>query len=158
MISEKSTESASHDELKASLEAFETSLETPVISGELTDWLEAVNKTWSEASAQIQDRMRDEHARQFDEMGKEDPELLPRVELLQAEDGAIEADRLALGQLITNTSQQAPKLEPDEGKANDLLKDLIDAGLALVTRVRTQEVAIQTWFFEAFNRDRGPVD
>jgi hypothetical protein len=80
------------------------------------------------------------------------------VELLQAEDLAIQSDQVMLGQLINNTTQQAPKLEPDEGKANDLLKDLIDAGLAFVTRVRKQEVAIQTWFFEAFNRDRGPVD
>jgi hypothetical protein len=158
MNSERSTESTSDNELKASLEAFETSLETPILSGELVDWLGTVKKTWAEASAQLHFKARHDHARQFEQIGKEDPELLPRVELLQAEDRAIEAERDALNQLINNTVAQRTKLEPDEGKAEDHVKDLIDTGLAFITRVRKQEVGIQTWYFEAFNRDRGAVD
>jgi hypothetical protein len=38
------------------------------------------------------------------------------------------------------------------------MQDLIDAGLKLVIRVRTQEQAIRTWFLEAFDRDRGTAD
>jgi hypothetical protein len=38
------------------------------------------------------------------------------------------------------------------------VKKLVDQGMALVTQIRKQEVAIQTWFIEAFNRDRGSVD
>jgi hypothetical protein len=35
---------------------------------------------------------------------------------------------------------------------------LIDEGLTFIARVRKQATAIQTWFVEAFNRDRGAVD
>jgi hypothetical protein len=35
------------------------------------------------------------------------------------------------------------------------VKSLVDAGVELVTNVRNQEAAVQTWFVKAFTRDRG---
>jgi hypothetical protein len=128
------------------------------MSGELADWLEALQKTWHEASAQIHYAVKHDHTRQFDQISKQDPELLPRIQQLQAEDQAIEADRESLNQLIDRIATHAPKLEPDEGKAEEHTKNLVDVGLGFVARVRKQEVAIHTWYLEAFNRDRGAVD
>jgi hypothetical protein len=85
-------------------------------------------------------------------------ELLPKVEQLQAEDKAILEECDALDQMVARTTSHAPKLEPDEEKARQHTKVLTDAGIALVTRVRKQETALQTWYVEAFNRDRGAVD
>jgi hypothetical protein len=150
--------SNSENQLKLALSAFETSLATPVVSGELAEWVDAVQKTWTEASAQIHYEIRHRHPRQYEQISKEDPELLPRVEQLQAEDRAIEEDREKLNHAVSRTAQHVPKLEPDEEKAQQHTKKLVDEGIAFIARVRKQEVAIQTWFVEAFNRDRGAVD
>jgi hypothetical protein len=145
-------------DLRPALAAFETSLETPVVSGELAAWVEEAQKTWTEASAQIHYQLKHLHPRQYEQMAKADPELLPRIESLKTDDELIEQDREKLNQIVSRTAQHVPKLEPDEEKGQRHIKKLIDDGLAFVGRVRKQEVAIRTWFVEAFNRDRGPVD
>ena len=148
----------SHDELKAVLTTFETSLLSPTVSGELAPWLEEVQKSWEEASAQIHFHVKHLHPRQYDEISKQDPELLPRIEQMQAEDEAIEQQREQLSQSIGRAGQHVPKMEPDEEKAQKHTKAIIDSGTAFVTQVRKQEVAVQTWYVEAFNRDGGAVD
>lgn len=151
-------EPTAEDELKAALSALETSLATPIVSGELSTWLEGVEKSWRTASALICDGAQHGHVSQLEQIGTADPELLPRVEHLQAEDAAIERDRHVVDQEVSRAVAHVPKLEPDEAKARHHVKKLVDGGMALVTRVRKQEIAIQTWFVEAFNRDRGAVD
>src|SRR4051812_29216345 len=148
----------SHDDLKAALTTFETSLLSPTISGELSPWLEEVQKTWEEASTQVHFYVKHLHPRQYEEISKQDPELLPRIEQLQAEDEAIEQQRAQLSQSIGRIGQHAPKLEPDEEKAQKYIKAIVNQGTAFLTQVRKQEVAVQTWYVEAFNRDRGAVD
>jgi hypothetical protein len=148
----------SQDDLNAVLAKFETSLLSPTISGELPSWLEEVQKSWEETSAQIHYYIKHVHPRQFDEIAKQDPELLPRIEQLQAEDEAIEQQRAQLSQSIGRVGQHAPKLEPDEEKAQRYVKSIVDDGTAFLIRVRKQEVAVQTWYVEAFNRDGGAVD
>ena len=113
---------------------------------------------WSDASAQIHYHIKHLHPRQFDEISKQDPELLPRIELLKAEDDAIEQQREQFSSVMNRVSEHAPKLEPDEEKAQKHTKTLVDDGTAFLTRVRKQEAAVQTWYVEAFNRDGGAVD
>ncbi|MCI0332427.1 MAG: hypothetical protein L0228_04295 [Planctomycetes bacterium] len=151
-------QTTSESGLKAALTAFETCLATPIVSGELSDWLDRLGQSWAEASAQVGFEIEHRHPRQYEQIGKVDPELLPRVEQLQGEDEAIEADRNKLGQTVARTVEHAPKLEPDEEKAQQHTKKLVDDGTAFVARVRKQEVAVETWFVEAFNRDRGAGD
>lgn len=146
------------NDLKTALSNFETSLLTPTVSGELPAWMDEVQKSWAEASAQIHYQVRHLHPRQYEEISKQDPELLPRIELLKAEDEAIEQQREQLAQLINRIGEHAPKLEPDEEKAEKHVKALVDEGTTFLIRVRKQEVAVQTWYVEAFNRDRGAVD
>jgi len=154
----KAEASNSNADLKTVITAFETSLLTPTVSGELAPWLDEVQKTWNDASAQIHYHIKHLHPRQYDEISKQDPELLPRIEQLQAEDEAIEQQRAQLSQSIGRVGQHVPKMEPDEEKAQKYTKAIIDAGTAFLTQVRKQEVAVQTWYVEAFNRDRGAVD
>ena len=154
----KADSNNSHDDLKPVLTTFETSLLTPTVSGELATWLEEVQKTWEEASTQIHFHVKHLHPRQYDEIAKQDPELLPRIEQLQAEDEAIEQQRAQLSQSIGRVGQHAPKLEPDEEKAQKYTKAIVDGGTAFLTQVRKQELAVQTWYVEAFNRDGGAVD
>jgi chromosome segregation ATPase len=148
----------SDDDLKTALAAFETSLLTPRVSGELVTWLEQVQKTWEEASAQVHYRLKHVHPRQYDEISKQNSELLPRTDQLRAEAGAIEDERAQLAESIGRLAQQVPKLEPDEEAAQMCIKSIVDQGTAFLTQVRKQEVAVQTWYIEAFNRDCGSVD
>jgi hypothetical protein len=148
----------SDDDLKTVLAKFETSLLAPTVSGELATWLEEVQKSWEEASAQIHFHVKHLHPSQYEEISKQDPELLPRIEQLQAEDESIEQQRAQLSDSIGRVGQHAPKLEPDEAKAQKYIKTLVDQGTAFLTQVRKQEVAVQTWYVEAFNRDGGAVD
>jgi hypothetical protein len=145
-------------DLKTALAAFETSLSTPIISGELAAWVGEVQKAWEEASAQVHQSVKHLHPRQFEEIAEQDLELLPQIERLRAEDEAVERDREHIGNMVERDAQHVPKLEPDEAKAQKHVQNLIDEGLAFITRVRKQEVASETWLVEAFNRDRGTAD
>ena len=148
----------SHDDLIAALTTFETSLLSPTVSGQLAPWLEEVQKAWEEASAQIHFHVKHLHPRQYEEISKQDPELLSRIDQLRAEDEAIEQQREQLAQSIGRVEQHVPKMEPDEEKAQKYTKAIIDGGTTFLIQVRKQEVAVQTWFVEAFNRDGGAVD
>jgi hypothetical protein len=148
----------SEQALKSSLDSFETCLVTPVIAGELVSWTEELRGPWAGLVAQVREHVRDFHPRQYKQIAKEDPELLPRTEKLAAEDFAIEEDAEEFERMLHRFAEHAPKFEPDEEKYAKHLKALVDDGIEFVTRVRKQEAAVQTWFVEAFTRDRGVAD
>jgi hypothetical protein len=77
---------------------------------------------------------------------------------MHTEDEAIEAEREKLTQTVSRMAQHIPKMEPDEAKAQPHLQALSDQAVPFIARVRKQEVALQTWFAEAFNRERGGGD
>jgi hypothetical protein len=145
-------------ELRDALTAFETSVTTPIVSGELSDWIEKARKTWGNCSAQVRMHIRDLHPRQFEQIGEADAALFRQVELLRADDERIEAERENLDHSVSRMSDWLPKLGPDEAKAQPHVENLMERGIAFVARVRKQEVAVQTWFAEAFNRERGGGD
>ena len=152
------TQTHPEHELKTALERFETCLETPVVAGELIAWFDEAQTAWADAAAQIHQHATEIHSRQYKQIAKEDPELLPLVEKLRAEDEAIDEDRDEFDRVLRRCAEQAPKFEPDEERIAGHTKALVDEGIALVNRVRKQEVAVQTWFVEAFTRDRGVAD
>jgi len=144
-------------DLRSVLETFETRLDTPIISGELAAWASAVSKAWSDVAAQVQ-RSCERHRDQFQQMATEDPELLPIVQQLQAEDDAIRQQIRKLTDEVNRVARRAEQVEPHEGELDPQVEALRDRGVAFLNRVRKQEVAVQTWFLEAFNRDRGVAD
>jgi hypothetical protein len=145
-------------ELKSELEAFETSLATPVVSGELAVWSDHVREAWSTLSPRVCHDVAKQHARQFEEITSQDPELFAQVDKLKADDEAIQAQRQSLDQLVGRLANLAPLVEPDEGKFHALMSQLQKDGVEFIARVRKQLVAVQTWYVEAFNRDRGVAD
>jgi hypothetical protein len=149
---------AQDNELRSALAAFETSVTSPVVSGDLVDWTEKVAKSWNEASTRIHFQLKHSHPRQFEEIANADAALLRQVELMRSEDEAIEADREKLSQTVSRIAHHVPKMEPDEAKAQPHIHALLDQAIPLIARVRKQEVTVQTWFAEAFNRERGGGD
>lgn len=148
----------SEHDLKPSLERFETCLLSPVVPGELPEWTEELQHAWNECVAQVREHVGQLHSRQYAQISKEDPELLPRTEKLQAADAELEEGCEAFDRAIRRFAEHAPKFEPDEEKMSGHVQNLIDAGVQLVTSIRKQEAAVQTWFVEAFTRDRGVAD
>ena len=146
------------DEFRATLDSLETALNTPIVAGELADWTQEVGEAWSGAAEQVSRQIEDIHPRQFDEMADADPEMLSRVETLRTEDKEIAQERDAFHRHLARVIEHAPKFERDEEKIKSHTTSLIEAGLALIQRIRKQEVALQTWFVEAFQRDRGVAD
>jgi hypothetical protein len=145
-------------ELKNSLDALETSIATPIVAGDLAAWIDTVNDSWTQAASQIQLHLDDLHLQQFEEIANQDPELLPRVDALKAEDESIKAQLITLDLMVGRSAQHVPRLAPDEEKAAKFTKRLIDDTTQFIARVRKQAVAVQTWYVEAFQRDRGAVD
>jgi hypothetical protein len=145
-------------ELKSALEALESNIATPIVAGDMVAWIDAVKRSWADAATQIRDHVNEWHPRQFAAIAEQDPELLPRVEALEVEDAAIEVQCGKLSQAVARLAQHVPRLEPDEEKAMKFTKGFIDDAMLFIARVRKQSVAVQTWYIEAFQRDRGAVD
>ena len=133
--------------LRDALTAFETSVTSPVVSGELSDWIEKVKKSWSTVSTHITEQLHHFHPQQFQEISDADAALFRQVELLKAEDEAIQCDLEKLGQTMSRMAEHLPKLEPDEAKAQPHVQSLMDQSVALVARVRKQEVAVTDLVF-----------
>lgn len=146
-----------HD-LRPSIERFETCLLSPVVPGELADWTMELKDAWCECLAQIREHIGELHPRQYSQISKQDPELLPKTEKLQDADAELEEDCEEFDRALHRFAEHAPKFEPDEEKISGHVKSLAEAGVVLVTSVRKQEAAVQTWFVEAFTRDRGVAD
>jgi hypothetical protein len=145
-------------QLKSALEGFEVSCLRPIVAGELQSWVEHLKEEWGRANSQIELHTKQLHPRQYDEIAKQDPELLTRIDRLKSEDAVIDAERVKVDQGVMRLAEHLPKLEPDEEKAKVRASSFVDEATAFLSRVRKQSVAVQTWYMEAFNRDAGSVD
>jgi hypothetical protein len=145
-------------QLKTALDSFEVACLRPIISGELQSWVNHLKEEWDRANKQLELHTKHLHPRQYEEITKQDPELFARVDQLRAEDVVIDTERARVDQSIARLAEHLPKLEPDEEKAKVRASTFVDDATAFLARVRKQVVAVQTWYVEAFDRDRGAVD
>ncbi|HRX79999.1 MAG TPA: hypothetical protein P5307_13100 [Pirellulaceae bacterium] len=144
-----------NDHFVKALEDLETSLETPLISGDLTDWVTTVQRACEHLDVLLRGDVQREHAALYVTISQEDPELARRVEKLRATDEQSLVDfgnvQLSLKKLL----DRAQLDEQDEAKAKLLSTEVVKQALAFVISARTQETVIATWFSESFNRDSG---
>ena len=145
-----------NDQFLKALEDFETSLESPVMSGDLTDWVNTAQRACEHLGVLLRGDVQREHATMFAAISREDPELSSRVEKLRATDEQLSLVdfgniQLSLNQLL----DRAQSAEQDEAQAKLLSAEVVKQALAFVISARTQETAIATWFSESFNRDSG---
>jgi hypothetical protein len=141
--------------LRDALEGVETALHTPLISGELADWSRDLQASWARLMLEIKKHVLGIHRVQFQRIANQDPDLLHQVAQMAAEDSAILDEVGVLDRMIAKLSIEGDDLKPRELKVREELQSLKERGVALLTRIRAQEVAISVWFSEAFNRDLG---
>jgi hypothetical protein len=146
------------EQLRTALDKLEQCMETPVVPGNLETWLGSCRDYWVDVESALQLRIDEGHAEILSEIASQDPELLPRVELLLQEDIVLlkkarqlrnDADWLAAGCRQDHANQT---------KIDEQLQLFTKDSLEWVLRIRAQETAIVTWYQEAFNRDRGTGD
>ena len=147
-------------ELENALFQLEDRLETPVVPGEMVEWCRQVQAAFEGLRTLYEDRVRPSHERQFAAIRNEDPALDTRTSQLASEDEAIVVELERLGSILNIL---ADHVDPQAETAEDLgtgeqLPELVREMLAVVIRIRTFEKAVQTWYVEAFQRDRGVVD
>ena len=148
-----------NDPFLKAIEDFETALETPVMSGEMIDWVTAAQHACEHLGGLLRDEVQRKHADLYSRISREDPELSSRVEKLRAVDeqlSGVDFDKVqfSLAQLLN----QAQSAEQDELQVKLPRTEAIKLALAFVISARTQETTIATWYGEAFNRDSGSGD
>jgi len=139
-----------------SLKNFETTLETPVVSGELMNWAETANHACEELGEILCNELQDKHAELLSRIVKENDEMGSRVESLRAIDKELRnTDWIGVQRSLNLLLERASAAEADKSKLTEQLDKTVEQALAFVIKARTQETAIRTWFMEAFNRERG---
>lgn len=143
------------DELSTALVQLESSLESPVVPGELRSWSSAVNKTLNATREPLWRELNHTHPEHYAKISRDDPDLLRRVEQMKEEDANIREAYGAYASKIGQFHQQAEQVGAHESKLDSALSEVVDAGLQLVIRIRKQRQAISTWLQEAYHRDTG---
>lgn len=147
-----------HPALTEALAAFETSLPTPFVPGELESWVRDARDAVSRFDPLLRTRLVRVHDPELQQIATEDPDLLSRVEDLREGDRRSLADLASLRRTLDSLDVLAPEREPFETKLEGQLDELVRQGLDFVLHVRRQEVALRTWLQEAYDRDRGTLD
>jgi hypothetical protein len=145
-------------DLQDAVQRLATSVETPVVPGELPNWITAVGEVIEPLHGLLRNKTAQVDAAEYAQIIQEDPALAPQVEQLKQGDRECQRQLDALRERVEELKGKAIRREPDEASLNDQIKELVDQGLALVILIQTQEVARRTWLQEAFNRDRGVAD
>jgi hypothetical protein len=145
--------------LRNALQSLEKALATPAIEGELAEWGRAVQDAWSEAAACIRASVDVAHRKQMKDIAETDPEMFKRIEEIGTEDNEIRRLLHKLDNDVPRVIRALPIAEKDPAaRVNEEQEKLVNEGLAFVSRVRKQDVVVQTWLVEAFNRERGTGD
>lgn len=143
---------------ETSLQRLEQSVEAPVVPGESQRWLQNAVKTLERVLLLLQGNVNKAHGESFAAIGSEDSGLLARVQRMQREDVAIGAELKNLAERSDGLLEIVSQAQEGEHNVNESLNSFADDTIALIIRIRKQEAALETWYNEALQRDRGTVD
>lgn len=142
-------------EFRAAVDSLETSLMTPRVPGELERWIDSIEAANETVGKVLLQQVGKEHRTVFKQITSQDPDLHARVERLKIGDMLSREQFDSLRKRVHNLINRIARVEPDEGRLESDLVTLCADGLSFVLHLRKQEVAIDTWLQEAFQRDRG---
>jgi hypothetical protein len=144
--------------LEAVLTQFEKAVLSPVVPGELAEWTNAALERTEELQAALAENAISVHHELYETIAEADPEMLSKVEQLQAEDDAILASAGEVLEMAKTMRTVAGSIVPDEERARKLLEGFLAAAAALIIRVKKQELGTEVWLRESQTRDRGVKD
>jgi septal ring factor EnvC (AmiA/AmiB activator) len=142
----------------SALANFEHCLETPLVPGEMAQWLEAASDACQQAAAWFQCEVARGHDELLQDIENQDMELAPRVEELKANQQSLQTHWTSLDASLEALCKACQNSDPQEGTLDGAIQRFTERALKLVIQTRKHEAALTTWYIEAFNRDRGEVD
>jgi hypothetical protein len=145
-------------DLDESIAAFERAVFSPAVPGELVTWSAAARKSLEQLQSDVTENSEVHHAPIYDTISDADPEMLGRVQQLQAEDDALVRCIGETLEIAKTLYSVATAVDRDEVKAASLKDGFIKAAEAVSIRLKKQELAIDVWLQEAQTRDRGVKD
>jgi hypothetical protein len=152
------TTSAEETTLHESLDKLETCLLSPVVPGELLDWVDAVRTAAGEVRGSFEAYIRDVLHPRYAEIAKSDTELLFRIQQATEEDQKLQAELDAFSAELEKLAREAPDAQKDELRVADQCRRVENRGTQFILAVRKHRLAVSTWLDEAIFRDRGPGD
>lgn len=144
--------------LDEALWEFEQAVLSPVVPGELVSWTESATAATATLQQALKQRVSDDHPRVLDAIAEADTELISRVEQLREEDTHLVESIAEVREAADRMHSLADDVEPQEDVFSELLDWFQTKAEGLAIRIKKQEQAIDTWYQEASQRDRGPVD
>jgi hypothetical protein len=140
------------------LARLETALLSPPVAGELQSWSGESCAAMDALAEQLPQFLEQVLHRQYLEIAGSDPELLPKIEQMIAEDRRLVEDLGGLRRRLAAFAQSAALIKKNEVKVAEERQRLEEDGIALIIRIKKQRAAADTWLAEALYRDRGSVD
>lgn len=141
-----------------SLHRLESELLTPIVPGELANWLATVSESAELAGAMLWRHLEGETQSDYAQIVEDDTEMFARVEQLNSADRECYRQLEALLDHLVTFKHEAVNREWNEDMARTPIDVLVKQGMAWVTDAKRQEKARETWFNEAYQRDRGGGD
>ena len=141
--------------LASELVEFERELGAPLVPGELDSWLQNVRQGVGRVAPLLRRRLELEHADVLKQILHQDIELAARVQQMKDASAALLEQFSDFERQIEVVSKAASQGEKLEEKFASHLPAFSQKGIDVITQIRKQEVALETWFGEAFLRDRG---
>lgn len=144
--------------LDETLNRLESALLSPVVAGELRNWIANVQQA---AATFTMDWTRYLHTvlhTQYAEIAKNDPEMSNTIEKLVATDRELLEQLTRFHENVSNLAARAAQVQWNEGKLADERRKLEEVGIALIVQIKKQRLSAETWLSEALYRDRGVKD
>jgi hypothetical protein len=145
-------------EIDEALARLERALLTPVIPGELVEWVQAVEQAGASLGKPLHEFIHGVLHQQYAEIAKADQEMLFRVQQMIATDQALLDGYQQFQDKVADLARLAPSAKKDENKVAGPLAAIEQEGTTLILAIRKQQAAASAWLSEALYRDRGPVD
>ncbi len=149
--------SVNSERLDNALQAWERDLETPIVPGEFPSWIQNLRTSGERVGHELQSTLPTAHEQTFGEIGGQDPDLLSRVQALREEDHDILVTFTSVQRKVQElaTTAEVRSTLTNSPEVRERIHQIVQAGLDLVIRIRTQEISLETWKLEAYQRDRG---
>ncbi len=140
------------------LAELEVTLSTPRLSGELSEWSQRVCQAAQGLASVLEVELAQLRQEQFQVLLAEDTSLACRVDEIKAADEANRRVSREIAEQLCGIASETAARSDAETEFQSQVAELAEAGLRLVVDVRKQETAMNTWYQEAFQRDRGVAD
>lgn len=145
------------EQFEQALDATGESFAAPFDPAAPGEWVAACDRALQELRPALAE-IRRLHQLEFAEIEREDIGLAPHVEELRGQEGVLIEEGRSLAERMAALRQRCERGDEDRSAWETELSQAAELGLAWISRVREQHLAIRTWLVEAVTRDRGVVD